>query len=837
MHFGVLAMALGPAPAAASHPSLWYRTSDLLELRARARDTHAPIYNPLRAGTDYFLGSTVARSGRVTWPGRTYDLGDLRDIGNSLLVFAFVSVLTDDVTYFALARSWLLSVASFGSFDLDGTHDLVQGHLLAGVAAAYDILAPSLTLAEQQTVLSALSRNATELMNAGRAGTWWEREFLQNHNWINHAAVGLAGLAAIEDLPSSTTRPWLDYAVENAQNVKAVMDTISDGTWHEGFSYAAYGLSWHLPFVAALQRVTGVELGDIGLLRAHGTARAHMQLPNAPNQQVLVNGDFYGFSTDDDLVVLRYAASKLRDGIAQGVADAWVRSVNPSSYAPELNQRVFEYLFYDPSVASLDLRVLPLDWLGTDQQAAVFRSGWAPSDLVFALKSGPFGGTSALNRILNNDLPSFGLNFAHDHADDNGFYLYGNGTWLAPEAAGYYIGHPDSPGPQANRAVFHNLLLVDGDGQLGEGVRAYGDEHNRYSWFTQRTARISAFGSSDHFAYTVGEGAQLYPSALGLSQWSRHVLFLDRRWILLRDVIRSSQNHAYTWLCHFMQGVSREGNWLHGNERDEQALGVAVVSPAEWQLSVEQQAPVNIARLNPSGSVFAAKVAPSGSAPDVTFLTALVPISEAAWNNRPSVDMLDADQPEGGLRVSDGDRVAAAVFNDRPTASRSIGGLQLDGLTGVVEYAQGTPSRVLLVRGTAIRDGRGPLASQVASTEILEADGLNGDSVSVSGDLSQQFRIYAPNARSVLRNGAQIPFSREAEYVVVAAQESHRDGGITPPNPGPIATEGSSATPTANPRVVTTGCSVGDLRKPLVRVIWPLIAAVAARLRRKGKSV
>src|SRR5216684_9067465 len=162
LNFGVLAIALGPVPASASHPGLWYVASDLQQLRDRKTGTHARIYDPLRQGTEYFLGSTISPSGRVSWPGtgRILDLGDRRDIGNSLVVFAFVSDLADDVTYFALARTWLLAVANFGGFDLDGTHDLVQAHLLGGVAIAYDILAPSLSFAERQVVLSALSRNA-----------------------------------------------------------------------------------------------------------------------------------------------------------------------------------------------------------------------------------------------------------------------------------------------------------------------------------------------------------------------------------------------------------------------------------------------------------------------------------------------------------------------------------------------------------------------------------------------------------------------------------------------------------------------------------------------------
>src|SRR5262244_402454 len=150
----LLAVALAPALAAASHPGLWYTAADRQQLRDRKAGTHAVIYDALRRGTEYFLGSTVSSSGRVTWPGtsRTFDLGDRRDIGNALVVFAFVSELADEVSYFALAHDWLIAVAGFGGFNLDGAHDLVQSHLLAGVAVAYDILAPSLSAQERAFV-------------------------------------------------------------------------------------------------------------------------------------------------------------------------------------------------------------------------------------------------------------------------------------------------------------------------------------------------------------------------------------------------------------------------------------------------------------------------------------------------------------------------------------------------------------------------------------------------------------------------------------------------------------------------------------------------------------
>lgn len=126
--------------------------------------------------------------------------------------------------------------------------------------------------------------------------------------------------------------------------------------------------------------------------------------------------------------------------------------------------------------------------------------------------------------------------------------------------------------------------------------------------------------------------------------------------------------------------------------------------------------------------------------------------------------------------LSNGPRVAAAVFNDLPTGSRSIAGLRLDGLTGVLEYLNGTPSRVLLVRGTGISDGNRLIASQAAPTEILEADGLEGDTVSISGDLSQESRIYAPAALRLLSGlqaagagcSAGSASDRSAAWMVVA---------------------------------------------------------------------
>jgi MYXO-CTERM domain-containing protein len=768
---------------AGPHPSLFFEAAQVEGLRQKAQSTHQAIYQPLLKGTTDYLDTTLSSSGTITWKGtgNTRQIGDRREIGNLLVVFAFVSQVSTDSRYFELAKGWLLTVSSWGNLDLDGTHDLMQAHLLGGLAVAYDLLAPRLTSAEATKVRATLQQNATDLARASKGGTWWADEYLQNHNWINHAAIGLTALATRGELPEATTQPWLDLSVSNARKVKQMMDLITDGTYHEGTGYLLYGLSWYLPFVSALKRTTSIDVGDLGLVKHFPRAFAYSQLPERPSQYLLMHGDFYGFSPDMGLMPLRYAATRYRDPVAQATADTWMRGTSASTYAPELNQRVFEFLFYDPTVSSTNLSTLPLDWYGDNQQTAVFRSGWGKGSLLFALKNGPYGGMAGWKWLQSGMEPRGTLNFGHDHADDNGFYLYGNGSWLAPEAAGYYIGHASSPGPAANQTVFHNSLTIDGVGQLGEGVRERSDSAAAYSWYSGRKGGIPFFGSSEHFGYTIGDGSTLYAATTGLRRWDRHALFLDRRWVVLRDVVQATKSHVYRWSCHFMNGATREGSWLHGRGENRQALGVAVVAPASFDATFTQQRPAQIQRLNSAGSVVNAEVKPTAASANTTFLTALVPTPESAWATRPTVKALDAKVPDAGLTVTEGTTSSSAIFNDLPEQRRVAGGLVLTGLSGVVRYEGTTPTRALLVRGTSLADASRTLLSQGSATGLLEADGLNTETLRLSGTALSTPRVHAPRATRVLWNGADVPFQREGDAIVVGKGAQTPSAPPSPP--------------------------------------------------------
>jgi hypothetical protein len=752
----------------ASHPRVLFTEGDVPTLRAQAQTSHQAIRGSLQQGADEFVGTRVARDGTVTWPaGRTFTFGDKRDVGYSLVVWSFTWQITGAPQYLDLARGWLLDVASWPTWDLDGAHDLVQSHLLYGAAFAYDLLWPVLTEPERAAVRDAIVREASGLLTAAQGGIWWSSEYLQNHNWVNTAALGYAALAVEGEASAAATDAWLAHATGNARRVKAVCDALADGTWHEGLSYLSYGFIWHLPFVDALKRSGREDLTDLQLLRGLGTLRAHVQIPEKPNSFFLPFGDFIGWNVDDQLAPLRYAASRYGSGLAQLAADRWVAGTPRYTFGPESARQVFEFLFYDPNVLAADLAQEPLDWYGRDLQAVAFRSGWGEGSLLFAMKAGPFGGKTAVER-MGAGVPEFrSINFSHDHADDMGFYLHGNGAWLAPEAGGYYIGHADSPGPQANRTEFHNALLVDGAGQLGEGVRPSGDGSIAYAWFRDRQGGIPFQASTAHHAYALAEGARLYPPAAGLTRLERHVLFLDRRWVVLRDVVASHAPRDFDWVVHVMDAATREGSWVKGAAKDGQVLGVAVVSPASFTMTTADQAPPKVTGLDPDGAVTKVAVRPAERAAAAEFLTALVPATLAGWATRPEVSALDAAQPSAGLRIAEGARHSRAIFADAPGATRNAGGLALDGLAGAVATQDGTPVRALVVQGRSIADGGRVLLSSAGTGDALEADGLAAADVFLTGRAEGPITVWAPSAARVHLNGAEVPFARSGEHAVV----------------------------------------------------------------------
>src|SRR5256885_4296256 len=138
-----------------------------------------------------------------------------------IAVWAFAYQMTGDTRY--AAQAWVrlnayLSWTDWG-FGIDPATqpDLYFAHMVMGVACAYDWLYEYLPAADRTRVETRLAteaqRIATFFPNA-----WWLADLVQNHNWIDTAALGLAGLVlAGEDTRASS---WLSMAQGNLANIQ-----------------------------------------------------------------------------------------------------------------------------------------------------------------------------------------------------------------------------------------------------------------------------------------------------------------------------------------------------------------------------------------------------------------------------------------------------------------------------------------------------------------------------------------------------------------------------------------------------------------------------------------
>ena len=197
-------LALPGTAAAIPHPSLLFSEADLPAIQAKLRGPLAPVRAALVVGVEFPYSDDPPPFPR--FPDLSYDLYRPTSIGDTTLAYAFAARAFEDDPQSSEARhartlalSYLNGICSWDDWVFadrqDGpAPDLNSAHLLLGAALAYDWLYPLLSEAERQTCRDRVAVEGQKMYEASLEGAWWADEFLQNHHWINHAALGLAAL-------------------------------------------------------------------------------------------------------------------------------------------------------------------------------------------------------------------------------------------------------------------------------------------------------------------------------------------------------------------------------------------------------------------------------------------------------------------------------------------------------------------------------------------------------------------------------------------------------------------------------------------------------------------
>jgi hypothetical protein len=814
--FAAITFALSVAMAAA-HPGLFFSADDVPRLRATAQTTHQEIANHLTSSLSAHLNDPAPA-------GPNYD--DPRFFGYDVAAWAFAYQLTGDSRYAAQARLRMMTYLGwsdwgFGESASSGGPDLNTSHFMLGVACAYDWLYSYLSASDRSAVAARLASEGQKMATYFPT-SWWAGDFVQNHNWINTAALGLVGLVLSGE--DSRAPSWVELARANLANISQVLGSISDGSFHEGLRYQEYGLSTAMPFWIALARA-GSDYTDMGLLRGMGKMFLAATIPDAPRQQVLLHGDFTGWPHEGMVQVLRYTAARFRDGVAETAARRWLAGGVRSPLPPDLWFTAFEFLAYDPTVQAVDPHTLPLDTYLPDMQATIMHSSWDPGDLVLAFKAGPYIGRFNFDRLKVGGAPGGDVNWGHDHNDDMSFWLWGGGAWLAPEAAGYDAGQNTGFAltSRANMTVFHNGLLVDGNGELGD-TRTSDSQFNNPWFFGRDAVPLLEPTSTADYAFSGGRGATLYDPNLGVTRWDRIVVLARNKYAMVRDDVAAATNRTFDWLCHFSDGanVDTASGWVQGLNKNGMSLGVRVISPASWTASTGTQGANLTSLFEADGSISYVQVRPSSATSSVQFLTALVPVPTSSWGSRMAISALSADDPGAGAVFAAGSALEERWIFSRPAADgKAAADLALTAsLAGMAGYNAGQPKRALIV-------GPGKLSDQQGARELisshsarsLEAD-LQGTTLVVTGDGIRDFRAYAPGASQVTINGRSFAWTRDGLAVQFVAAASDDTGSV-----GPSA-------PSAGGAFAGGGCAAAGAS---LWTVLGLVAAVRARRRKRSK--
>ena len=201
--------------------------------------------------------------------------------------------------------------------------------------------------------------------------------------------------------------------------------------------------------------------------------------------------------------------------------------------------------------------------------------GRPDEDIHVTFKSSPYG------------------SYSHSHADQNAFILNAYGEGLAINSA--YREFHRSPHHQqwTWQTKSKNDVLIDGLGQKAQDKKA--------------TGKITRFETQNRYVWTTGDATTAYQAgakeAGKIQRVTRDLIFIDQRYVVLRDRVVLATPGTLSWLLHAEKNLSWNGtNNTALIQGDKATLTAQLVAPGvKWHGSVTDQFPVPVDQKYTSG--------------------------------------------------------------------------------------------------------------------------------------------------------------------------------------------------------------------------------------------
>jgi hypothetical protein len=338
-----------------------------------------------------------------------------------------------------------------------------------------------------------------------------------------------------------------------------------DGVSPEGLMYGGYYAAYLTISFLLAEAMFGFDLYETTpWLSRHARAVHAQSIPRASWKaddlffhQGDAHGPVFGYEA-----VLRVLASRLKDGEAQWFADEILRS-------GAIGAGPFSFLLYDPAVKpTAPTGRQPFDYMD-DFGIAVMRENWSGTESACSVKCGPNVGHHAAKRF------SHPLGGGHMQPNNGELQIFAHGGWI--------LRHP---GYVYKDTSYHNTLLIDGQGQLGEQSEWLEDlpfrRSRRYPFMV---------GAEHHGAWDrcVADMTAAYPESHGLVSLRRHVVYIrPDAWVIL-DAVESGKPVVLSALFHTGFPVEPSGAGVFSGRGEKGACLIRFQSPLPVSAVTELQ--------------------------------------------------------------------------------------------------------------------------------------------------------------------------------------------------------------------------------------------------------
>lgn len=454
---------------------------------------------------------------------------------------------TNDKKYLTRAEQELIKVSQFN--DWNPSHFLDVAEMTMGVAIGYDWLYHDLQQSSRDLIKVAILKKGIEPSFDAKNNSWLKA----SHNWnqVCNAGISFGVLAVYEDIPV-LARQAIDRAIES---IKLPMgDYKPEGAYPEGYSYWAYGTSFNVMFISAIQ---GVLNNDFGLSKTEGFLKTAGYLQNMTG----TSGKSFNYSDAGNGADLNPAmfwfANQKNDNSLLYIEKSYLKDGEKSM---GLDRLLPAAMIWGKDL-SLDEINPPkqLTWIGQGKNpVAMMRTSWTNPDAIYV---GLKAGSPSVN---------------HGHMDVGSFVMDANGERWAIDFGMQEYESLESKGVKLwGMAQNSERWQVYRYNNLSHSTLAFDNEFQRVEGY----AGIQQYTKKPNFLSAVSDISAVYKGKVNTV--NRGIAIIDQQYVVVKDEIATSENATTVrWAMLTPAEVNIEANGTATLSQKGKKLNIKVLEPA-----------------------------------------------------------------------------------------------------------------------------------------------------------------------------------------------------------------------------------------------------------------